>query len=322
MNRREKTLVAGVVGLGVLWGGWSGYDAWSRACAQRVSQLAERDEELFAAEVAARRARRSLRLLEELQGRSLPADPDVARSAYSAWLVETVEGAGLELAAVKWASTRDYADAGTALTFNLNASGPPEGVVRLLDAYHRLPLLHQIVSLQVRPAAEDGSRWGLSLSSVAMIVAGTTREAGLPEGELAPARLRRARAEDYVESVVGRNVFASYTSPPPPKPQAPAVAASTPPPKPSPPPFDDAEHAALSGIVGYGDAFEAWVVVRTTGETLRVRAGDPLSVGLFKGRVESVGRREMTVIDEGGSIRQIGLGEKLRDTAKSDADPA
>lgn len=322
MNQREKILLAGIGAIVVLWFGWGLFNSYQDGYDRRVRELAELDESLFNAGVDARRARQSLRRLESYQEQSLPTDPDVARSVYSAWLIDTIQKSGLVLGSVKFAAMREYEEAATSLTFTATATGKPEAVVKLLDAYYRLGVLHQITNLQLRPGNEEGDEWSLTFTSVAMVVSGATRDAGLPEAPHDPVRLAKPAVEDYVESVVGRNLFASYTPPPPPKPAPTTVVKETPKPAPSPPPFDDAEHAALSGIVGYGDAFEAWVVIRTTGETLRLHNGDQLKVGQFKGRVESVGQREMTVVAEDGAKFTVALGEMIGEARKASKDAA
>ena len=322
MNQREKLLLVGIGSIVALWFGWGLFNSYQDGYDRRVRELAELDATLFDAGVDARRARQSLRRLESYQEQSLPADPDVARSVYSAWLIDTIQKSGLELGSVKFAAMREYEEAATTLTFTATASGKPEAVVKLLDAYYRLGVLHQLTNLQLRPGNEEGDEWSLTFTSVAMVISGATRDAGLPETPHEPARLAKPAVEDYVESVVGRNLFASYTPPPPPKPAPTAVVKETPKPAPSPPPFDDAEHAALSGIVGYGDAYEAWVVIRTTGETLRLHNGDALNVGQFKGRVESVGQRAMTVVAEDGAKFTVDLGEMIGAARKAAKDAA
>jgi hypothetical protein len=322
MNQREKILLAGIGAIVVLWFGWGLFNSYQDGYDRRVRELAELDESLFDAGVDARRARQSLRRLESYQEQSLPSDPDVARSVYSAWLIDTIQKSGLELGSVKFAAMREYEEAATSLTFTATATGKPEAVVKLLDAYYRLGVLHQLTNLQLRPGNEEGDEWSLTFTSVAMVISGATRDAGLPETPHEPARLAKPAVEDYVESVVGRNLFASYTPPPPPKPAPTTVVKETPKPAPSPPPFDDAEHAALSAVVGYGDAYEAWITVRTTGITLRVHDGDALEVGQFKGRVESVGQRAMTVVAEDGAKFTVDLGEMIGAAQKASKDAA
>ncbi len=314
MNQREKGLLAAIVALVGFWVLWQGYVSYEDGYDQRVRELADLEDELFEQDLEARRSREALQRLERYQGQSLPSDPEVARSAYSAWLVETIQSAGLELGSVKWNSTRRQGEAATAITFSAAAQGAPEAVTKLLDAYYRLDVLHQLVNYQLRSIDEEGELWAVTFTSVALVVDGAEREAGLPDPVENPAgRLRLATADEYVESVVGRNLFASYTPPPPPRPDPPKVVSKPKPPKPKPPAFDDAKHAQLTGIVETGPRLQAWVLVRTTGEQLRLHEGDVLEVGLFKGRVQAVLRDRMVIESDDGKLWRIAIGDKLRE---------
>ena len=325
MTQRERFLAGTIVGLLGLWGLWQGYLGYEAGYDRRAAEVRRLDDQLQDQTLAERVSRRAMERLERYQEQSLPSDPDVARSAYREWLIETAATAGLEVDNVKSSpSERDLDGAATALEFDLTGSGSPEAVTRFLDAYYRLDLLHQLTLLNVRPqpgADDGGATWGVTLKSVALSVAATTREAGLPEAEQAPARLSLASADEYVASVAGRNLLASYVPPPPPRPERPKVVRKPPPPKPTPPPFDDATQTKLTGIVGAGDTRQAWVFVRTTGEQLRLRADDPIEVGTVKGRVQAVLPREVLVESADGSVWRFELGDTLREAADAAASP-
>lgn len=325
MNQREKILAGSIVGLIALWGVWRGYSSYEDGYDSRVTQLRRLDDELFDQEMAAREARQALQRLDRYQKQSLPTDPDVAQSAYREWLIGAVADAGLELDTVKSTPTRRSLDgAATALEFDVTASGTSEAVARFLDAYYRLDVLHQIVVLNLRSAAGDskpGQSWAVTLKSVTLSVEGAERAAGLPESPREPSRLRLASAEDYVESIAGRNLFANYTPPPPPRPERPKVAKKPPPTKkPEPPPFDDSEHTSLTGIVGSGEDRQAWVLIRTTGKRLYLKAGDDFEIGTLKGRVQAVLPREVVFESADGSVWRAGLGDKLREAQAAAAD--
>ncbi|MEQ8848736.1 hypothetical protein [Botrimarina sp.] len=320
MNQRERFLVGVVVSIVVLWLGWQGWQSYQGAYDRRVSTVDQLEEALYDQELEVLRGREARERLELLQTRSLPADADVARSAYADWLKDTIRESGLELDSVRGVATRRFDDAATELTFNAVASGPPEAVVRFLDAYYRLGVLHQLTNLQLRPADDTGERWRVvSLTSAALVVDGASREAGLPEEPREPPRLRLAEAAAYAERIGARNLFARYTPPPPPRPDPQPVARSEP--RPEPPPFDDAKHAKLTGIVRDGAELQAWVLVRTTGEQLRLKAGDKLEVGSLTGTVKSVGPREMTVESEAGQWA-VSLSDDTLRQAADDAQKA
>lgn len=54
------------------------------------------------------------------------------------------------------------------------------------------------------------------------------------------------------------------------------------------PEFDEAKQAVLTGLVRSGDAWVAWIHVRTTGELLKLREGDTLEVGQIKGTIAEI----------------------------------
>lgn len=319
MTQRERFLAGSIVLLIALWLGWQGWQSYQSAYDRRVSTRDQLDSALHDQELEALKGRDARRRLEALQEKSLPVDADVARSAYADWLKDAIREAGLELDSVRGVATRRFGEAATELTFTAVASGPPESVVRLLDAYYRLDVLHQLTNLQLRPASDSGDQWRVvTLTSAALVVDGAVREEGLPEAPRDPARLRLANADAYVRNVVGRNLFARYTPPPPPRPEPREVVRPEPPPRKEPPPFDDSEHAKLTGIVRDGAQLQAWVLVRTTGEQLRLKVGDRFEVGSLKGTVKSVDPRRIVVTSEGGEWTAA-LGDTLREAANAAA---
>lgn len=62
-------------------------------------------------------------------------------------------------------------------------------------------------------------------------------------------------------------------------------------PEPETPSFDEARQAVLTGLVQSQGEWTAWINVRTKGEVLRLRAGDPFEIGQMTGTVVEVNRR-------------------------------
>ncbi|TWT90143.1 hypothetical protein Mal64_05270 [Pseudobythopirellula maris] len=306
MSPRERNLLIGVVALVVLWGAWRGVTSYRDTLASSQARLFDASETLANAQFQADLAQRALRRLERWQEQSLASDPNVAQSGYQAWLIGAIDQAGLTLDNVRPTGTRERPDAYRVLNYSVMAEGPLDAVVRFLDTFYRLDALHKLTRLQLTPLASNRVRMELSIA--ALIVDGAPREEGMP-GE-SDDRLRFASADRYVESLDGRNLFTAYQPPAPPREEpAPRERRPDPPPK---PPFDDADQAFLSGVVGAGSSLQAWVTVRTTGEVLRLMAGDDLSVGLLKGRVDSITPLGLIYESEGERWR-VPLGESLRD---------
>jgi hypothetical protein len=98
-------------------------------------------------------------------------------------------------------------------------------------------------------------------------------------------------------------LFAAYSPPAPPS-YAPR------PYTPSTPSFDKARFAVLTAILEVGDGPQAWVSIKTTGELIRLREGDKVSVGGFNGTVTQINVSDI-VIESDGKRRQLALGKSL-----------
>jgi hypothetical protein len=129
--------------------------------------------------------------------------------------------------------------------------------------------------------------------------------------KLAGGRLDEAQAAAATKSFVERNLFAPYVPPPPPRPPAPVVRSAPPPPKPV---FDDAKYTFLTSVVSVGGEPEAWLSVRPKNETLKLHAGDDITVGQFKGKLIRIGSAEIEV-EQDGKRRTVALGKPLAEIA-------
>jgi hypothetical protein len=126
----------------------------------------------------------------------------------------------------------------------------------------------------------------------------------LPEGD--SKRLRLATVEDYKKTFEERDLASVYQ---PPRPPGPAVAEQGAPP--APPKFDDAEQAHFTAALGPANSLQAWIHVRTTGETLHLAAGDALKVGALDGKIISIENRSL-VYETAGKKFRVALGDSLR----------
>ena len=98
-------------------------------------------------------ARRPAKALEAWSAESLPADPQVARSVYQAWLLQAV--GGLELTGPAVDSTQPTTRGGyLSITFTLHARGTLRQWTQFLYEFYRTGYLHQVRSLAVTPAGK------------------------------------------------------------------------------------------------------------------------------------------------------------------------
>lgn len=307
MTAREKKLASAIAVLVVGWGGWL---LWGKYSAARDASRASRTQAEVALHDTKTREmmmKAALPTLDRYQQQSLPADPQVAKSVYRSFLIEKLRDADLDFEDVTLTQTRPRGDAYTTLGYTTTAEGDLAAVTKFLHSFYNAPLLHKLTTLKLLP--KSGQQLQVTFAAEALIVNGTIRKTGLPAGD--SGRLTAGDVDDYVSAIDGRNLFAQYTPPPPPKPKVEPKPVVKTPPKPK---FDDAAHAYLTGVVQAGDRLQAWITVRTTGEVLRLYAGDSFEVGLLSGTIESVTPRQIVVkTDEESFVTS--LGSHLRDGA-------
>jgi hypothetical protein len=299
MTKREQTLLAGVVGIVGLWGVWSGWQRFQDAQSDRQARLENARQAVADAQLEQSKAQATLRQLEAWQAESLPTDIDQAQSEYRAWLIAQGEAAGLQLDDVKLAGSQSRGDAYSAISYTAEAQGDLSQLAKFLHRFYSAGALHKLTKLQITRLG-GSQQIKASLGIEALSVRGATRDAGMPE--VVP--LASGDEAKYVGDLSSRNLFAKYVPPAPPKPPEPKVVKKDPPP---PPKFDDAEHAYLTGIV----QDQAWIHVRTKDETLRLKAGDKLQVGLLEGDIVSVEQRAITYKTSEGTF-SVSLGQPIR----------
>ena len=311
MTRRELTLAAVVLGIVALWGGFHLLGKHRNTMRTQQSALLAAQQQLSDAQFAVARGEAAGRELAAWRERSLPENREAAQTLYRDWLLDTLHEASLTVEDVKpipqTARTAAYASIGYAV----EAHGSLAAVTKFLYSFYGSDMLQQITRLELRPA-NDPSQLSVRLSVEGLILPGATHTDTLPESTADQSQL--AQLDDYVKNITGRNVFAAYR---PPRPPRPPVVEREPPP--APPKFDDAGQAYVTGIVGTGPQLQAWVTVRTTGEVLRLSAGDEVKVGLLEGKVVSINPRSL-ILETDDHRYVIEVGHNLRDGKPADTD--
>jgi hypothetical protein len=301
MSERERILAAVVGGLIVLAGIWWFYSGYNDSLATSRSQLATAQGDLQNVKHAIARGERAVKQIETWQKQSLPSNREKALSLYKAWLLDKAKAAGLAIEDINPAVQVTPPTSGfSAIGYQLTGSGSLSSLISLLYEFYRTPLLHQVTLIRLdRPPG--AAQLQITFQAEALILPGAEATDGLPKGEA--KRLRLASMGEYQKSLGERDLVTVYT---PPKPVETARTE-----RPAPPKFDDAEHAYFSGSTGIGDKFEAWVHVRTTGETLHLSPGESFKVGEFEGQVMSVESRSM-IFQSGDHKYRVALNQTLR----------
>ncbi|MCH5375100.1 MAG: hypothetical protein JJ992_14085, partial [Planctomycetes bacterium] len=111
------------------------------------------------------------KLLEQWEQQSLPADTEVARSLYQAWLVELVDDVQLNNPSVTSSEPVTRKGLYHSLTFSVRGRGTLDQLTRFLLAVYQTDLLHQIRSLTITPL-QRSEQLDLSMSIEALILIG------------------------------------------------------------------------------------------------------------------------------------------------------
>lgn len=302
MQPREKVLASIVAGLLVLAGGWYAVGKVSGAFATRRARLDILASELRDKQLRQARGHAAAARLAEYEHRSLPSDSELARTAYQNWLVSLADKAKLDGVHIDANRGGSHKGIYYKLPFTVRARGTLERATQFLHAFYSANHLHLLREARFHPL-EKSKELELSFTIEALVLPGADRKDAL--NHEAGRRLKAPDLKSYTEVIVRRDLFAAYVPPPPPRPVVQA-----PPPPPPKPAFDNARYAVLTAILEIDDAPQAWLSVKTTGEVLKLRPGDPLEVGAFKGRVLRIGVADIEV-ESAGQRRLVALGKSL-----------
>lgn len=316
MTAREKKLLALVGVIVLLWGAnllRGKYVEWKdRAVAARDQATQARDR----AELDYHRATYARKMLRKWEQKSLPSDAKVAEAEYRNWLIEQLHGAKLSYEYVKPTggaqrgvrSEYDHVPLG----FAIQAEGKMDAILSFLDGFYRSDQLHKITKLTLTPKKNSSDSVTAAIDIEALSVQGIDRPSGLATGQ--SDRLALASPKDYIERIGERKLFSEYV---PPRPPQQRIVRDSPPVRRDPPKFDDSERAYFNAAVQGREegALQAWVNVRTTGESLQLGAGDKFEIGRLKGEVAQVTSRELVIDTDEGRLA-IKIGESLRSGKK------
>ena len=277
-----------------------------------TGELSEARDKL-AAEVrhkkqAVREGEKAAARLAEWDKHSLPADHEMARSLYQNWLSELADQVGFQGTQVESAEGHMTKKAYYSLPFTVRGQATMEQLVQFLFKFYQAGHLQQIRHLSIKPlenvkGQENSKTLKLSINIEALSLPGASRPDKLssePGNSLAVAAL-----DQYSKVIVGRNLFSPFTPAGQPPPARPADS--------SPSQFDPSKYAYLTAVLDVGGRPQAWLLSRTTNETLKLGEGDEFKIGLVHGKVTRIDRRAVE-LEIDGARYQLALGNSLRDS--------
>jgi len=285
MNKYRKQILWGVLGvILLLWAGdWALRNKWLAdplEGARRKNQKLR--EELVARERDFDKFRRVVKELDTLRNRSLPANADVARSLYRAWLLEMVGQVGFTNPNLDSSEPANRKGLYQVLSFNMRGRGTLPQLVKFLFEFYSANHLHQIRSLTISPL--QGSDYlDLQMSIEALLLPKVERKDRLNTQK--SDRLASASLDDY-QTITQRNLFGV----------SPAAEATA--------------YTYLTSVTSVNGQPEAWFTVRTTDTVYKLRKGEVLEVGQFKGTIVDIADADV-VIESEGERWLMTIGESL-----------
>ncbi len=284
MNQREK-IMAGTIGVAVaLYGGnWLYQANYVEPLASRETDIERLRGDISKRELDMARFRKANQQLKRWQTQSLPADPEIARSLYQAWLVELVSKAGFMTPNVDSSEPVTRKGLYSSLRFSARGRGTPEQLTRFLYEFYRADHLHHIESLSLTPVSKS-DELDIALSIEALSLPDAFHKDQLSTN--VSQRLASEQLSDY-RAIVERNLF--------------GIGGGD---------LDAADFAYLTAIIEVDGQPEAWFTLRASGELLKLRSGEAFKIGALSGSVAEITPSDVVLVCD-DERWLVGMGESL-----------
>jgi hypothetical protein len=273
MNKYRKLLMLGALAVMamVYAGDWLRQNALQGPIQSRRDETARLESEIEKRENELSAARKAAKELAALELRSLPSNPEVARSLYQGWLLELVEYVKFANPNVDSGEPLSHKGLFRTIQCSVRGRGTLEQLTLFLYEFYSAGHLHQIRSINITPL-QRSDELDLAIAVEALILPKADRPDQLTT--VASDRLASAEFAEY-QSIPQRNLFGVGGSPDP---------------------TDFAYLTAVNYVDGQG---EAWFTLRSEDRVLKLRQGEPLEIGPFRGVIAAVSRNDVIVESEG-----------------------
>jgi Tfp pilus assembly protein PilO len=211
MNRNERLLAIGVGFLAcalVLW--YVSSSVMGRFSA-REEQIAKLQSDLRKKNVEVRETQKAAERLAAYETRSLPADPDLAKSLYAAWLSEVIANTGLSEVNVTAARTVPHKSIYHRHSASIKAQGNLAQMVEFLYRFHEQDWLHRLDRISLKPVPKS------KLLQLDMTISALSVATAPKADKLTPqpnAAMTGVSLADYQQPILERNIFGAPNSPP------------------------------------------------------------------------------------------------------------
>ena len=202
--------VFGLYGLDTLYRSWI-----ERPSQQLTAQMDDLSEKLNASKSEQLAAQKQGKRLESLTARALPDDPQLARSLYQQWLLNSIETSELVSASVDAAQPipleiRSRTKKGKRqlighrINFSLRGQASLAKLSSFLNAFRKAGHLHKIRAITLNPIGNEG-RLDADLSIEVLCLEASTNKQQLGDWEIADEAVVASSTYDHL---VRRNLFA------------------------------------------------------------------------------------------------------------------
>lgn len=224
--------------------------------------------------------------------RSLPLQPEAARSLYQFWLLEVLQFCQVEQPVVEVAAPQRSETGGYLYRATIRGQATLAATIQFLYEFSWAPFLHRVSMISLQPH-EKGETVELlvMLDAIAIPRAMPTNPYPLlnqlPSGFVTP-RLASVALDAY-KPVIERSLLREVKGG-----------------------IDAADYAYLTGVNNDTRTSEIWMTLRLDDSIERFRIGDTIDYGSFSGTLVSIGTRDAVLL-RGGMHWLITAGERLTD---------
>ena len=155
MNQRERYLAIGVGVMVVAILGWFVQGWIAGAFDRRQQNITRLEGDLNAQKRRVDQGQRAARTIAAFEERSLPSNPDVARSLYHDWLMAEIGKSGMIEQTVKSGPSQEERNLYTLQEFIITAKGTLPQVVDLLHAFYSVDWLHRLKHFNAKPIKDS-----------------------------------------------------------------------------------------------------------------------------------------------------------------------
>ena len=210
MNQREKVL-AGLVGtLLAVFLVWLLVGQVRGALNAKRLQIAGLKKSLQDKEKTLADSHAAKRRMKTYEARSLPSDAETAPREYGSWLRKTLESAGVEVDQISPGASTTRDNDFRKFQFTAKASGDLAQLTKALHKFYSADHLHRIQTLSIRPIRDGKDDEKKKKHDLKLIVEALSLPKADRVDSLSGAssdRLAMASVDDYLKSIVGRNLF-------------------------------------------------------------------------------------------------------------------